>query len=146
MKRTEVKLSEDEQKHLKRINRSGVASARKLSHARILLQAHEEKAHEGIADSVGVSYATVTRVCQRYVAEGLEAALQPAKAVRTKPRKLDGRGEAKLVALACSDPPEGQARWTLTLLANKLIELKVVEKIVPETVRQTLKKTNLPRT
>jgi transposase len=146
MKRTEVKLSEAERKHLQRIIRSGVASARKLGHARILLQAHEGKAHEMIAESVNVSYATVSRVCQRYVKDGLDAALQPAKAIRNKPRKLDGRGEAKLIALACSEPPEGRARWTLSLLADKLIELKVVEKVVPETVRQTLKKTNSPLT
>jgi transposase len=144
MKRTKVKLSEAEQKHLKRIIRSGVASARKLGHARILLQAEEGKAHEAIAESVGVSYATVTRVCQRYVKDGLDAALQPAKAIRNKPRKLDGRGEAKLISLACSEPPDGRARWTLSLLADKLVELKVVKTIVPETVRQTLKKTNYP--
>lgn len=146
MKRTKVNLSEAEQKHLKRIIRSGVASARKLGHARILQQAHEGKAHETIAESVDVSYATVTRVCQRYEKDGLDAALQPAKAIRNKPRKLDGRGEAKLIALACSNPPEGRARWTLSLLADKLIELKVVKTIVPETVRQTLKKTNFPLT
>jgi transposase len=146
MKRTELKLSEAECKHLKRIIRSGVASARKLGHARILLQADEGKAHDAIAESVEVSYTTVTRVCQRYLQEGLEAALQPAKAVRNKPRKLDGRGEAKLITLACSEPPEGRARWTLSLLADKLVELKVVESIVPETIRQTLKKMNLPPT
>lgn len=144
MKRTQVKLSEAEQKHLKRIIRSGVASARKLGHARILLQADEGKSHETIAESVGVSYATVTRVCQRYAKDGLAAALQPAKAIRNKPRKLDGRGEAKLISLACSEAPEGRARWTLSLLADKLVELKVVKTIVPETVRQTLKKTNFP--
>ena len=87
---------------------------------------------------------TVTRVCQRYVKDGLDAGLHHAKAIRNKPRKLDGRGEAKLIALACSEPPEGRARWTLSLLADKLIELKVVEAIVPETVRQTLKKMNYP--
>lgn len=144
MQRTKVELSEAERSHLKRIIRSGVASARTLGHARILLLADEEKAHESIAESVGVSYSTVTRVCQQYEGEGLERALQPARAVRNKPRKLDGRGEAQLIALACSEPPQGRARWTLSMLAERLVDLKVVQAIAPETVRQTLKKMNSP--
>lgn len=142
MQRTKVKLSEAEQTHLRRMIRSGVGSARKIGHARILLQANEGKAHKDIAESLWVGYATVTRVCQQFRQEGLERALGPAKAIRNKPRKLDGRGEAQLIALACSQPPEGRARWTLSLLADRLVELKLVEKIVPETVRQTLKKMN----
>lgn len=142
MKKTEVKLAEDERLHLRRMIRGGVAGARKLGHARILLQADEGKSHEGIAESVTVSSSTVTRVCQQYVREGLERALEHGKVSGKKPRKLDGRGEAQLIAVACGEAPEGRARWTMKLLAGRLVELGVVESIAPETVRQTLKKIN----
>lgn len=142
MKRTEVKLGEDERIHLKRMIRSGVTGARKLGHARILLLAEEGRSHESIAESVAVSCSTVTRICQRYVQEGLEGALEHGKARAKKPRKLDGRGEAQLIAVACSPAPEGRAKWTMKLLAGRLVELGIVGSIAPETVRQTLKKIN----
>ncbi len=144
MRRTEVKLSEVEREQLRRIVRSGVANARELCRARILLKADEGMAYGKLARFLEVNAATVTRVCQRYVAEGLEA-LEHRKPSGTKPRRSDGRAEATLMQLACSDAPEGRATWTLSLLADKLVELSVVESVARETVRKTLKKTNLPR-
>jgi transposase len=93
-----------------------------------------------VADTVGVSEKTVVRLRQRCVEQGLEAALERKRRVREKPRVLDGEGEAHLVALMCSEPPPGQARWTLQLLGNRLVELGVVESISHESVRQVLKK------
>ena len=96
-----------------------------------------------IAEAVEVDVTTVGRVRQRFVEEGLEAALDRTKQARpSRERKLDGAAEARLVALACSDPPQGRAAWTLQLLADKLVELRVVDSISDETVRQVLKKTN----
>jgi transposase len=93
-----------------------------------------------------VSVATVERVRQRFVEEGLEAALTRKPQARpSRERTLDGRAEARLIALACSAPPDGRKRWTLRLLADRLVELEVVEAVCPETVRQTLKKTTSSR-
>src|ERR1044071_3271932 len=123
----------------------GKAAARRLVHARVLLQAD---ASEGgpdwtdtrIAEAVRVSVRTVERVRQRFVEDGLEAALLPRPSPRVYARKLDGAQEAKLVALACSEPPAGKKRWTLRLLAERMVELEVVSELSHETVRQTLKK------
>src|SRR4051812_38772259 len=93
-----------------------------------------------IAEAVRVSVRTVERVRQRFVEDGLEAALRPRPSPRVYARKLDGEQEAKLVALACSQPPEGKQRWTLRLLAERMVELEVVSELSHETVRQTLKK------
>jgi transposase len=94
-----------------------------------------------VASALDVGIATVHRVRQAYVEESLQGTLSRKPAVRHRPRKLDGDGEARLVAVACSPAPEGRARWTLRLLADKLVELEVVDTINKETVRQTLKKT-----
>lgn len=145
MRRIEVTLSEAEREQLKRIVRSGVASARKLCRARILLKADEGMAYGEMAKLLEVNAATVTRVCQRYIAGGLDA-LEHRKPSGTKPRRLDGRAEATLIQLACSDAPEGRSRWTLSLLAERLVELGVIESVSRETLRKTLKKTNSPRT
>src|SRR5689334_15515405 len=123
----------------------GKADARKLAHARVLLQAD---ASEGgpdwtdtqIAEAVRVSVRTIERVRQRFVEDGLAAALLPRPSPRVYARKLDGAQEAKLVALACSEPPEGKARWTLRLLAERMMELEIVPELSHETVRQRLKK------
>ena len=98
-----------------------------------------------VANALDVGVATVHRVRQAYVEEGLQDALSRKPAVRHRPRKLDGEGEARLVAVACGPAPEGRDRWTLELLADKLVELKVVDPIGKECVRQTLKKTRSSR-
>ena len=97
---------------------------------------------EEIVRALKVGIATVERVRRRCVEESLEAALERRRQLNRRPRRLDGQGEAHLVALACSQPPEGRAGWTLKLLADRLVEREIVESISPETVRQTLKKTN----
>jgi transposase len=101
---------------------------------------------EEVADAVETSQPTVSRVRKQYVEEGLQAALNRRPPNREYRRKLDGEQEARLVALACSEPPEGQARWSLRLLADKMVELEVVDDLSYQTVRRTLKKTNSSRT
>jgi hypothetical protein len=128
----------------------GVAPASSLTHARILLKANQGEAGPGwtdaaIAVAVEVNPATVARIRQRYVTAGLEAALHRKPPAREYHRRLDGQQEAHLVALACSPPPEGRKRWTLRLLADRLVELEVVESVSYETVRQTLKQTGSSR-
>ncbi len=97
---------------------------------------------EEIARALKVGTATVERVRRRCVEEGLEAALGRRQQLNRRRRKLDGEGEAHLIALTCSQPPEGRASWTLQLLADQLVECEIVDSISTETVRQTLKKTN----
>ena len=89
------------------------------------------------------SLKTVSRIRQLFVEQGLESAINRKVHSRTRPRKLNGEEEAQLVAICCSEAPSGRTRWTMKLLAHKLIELEIVDKISPETVRQTLKKMNL---
>jgi len=142
-----VTLAEDERNALRRLVSVGRAAARKLTHARILLQADSGPGGPGdgdaeIAASLGVGHATIERVRQRFVEEGLEAALERRRSRRDYRRKLDGRAEARLIALACSQPPAGRSRWTLRLLADRLVVLEVVDAVSHECVRQTLKKTN----
>jgi transposase len=147
MKRYKVTLEDDERQQLHDLIAAGQAAARKLSHARILLKADAADGGPAwpdhrIADALEVSTATVERVRQRFVERGLDAALDRQPRERpSRPIKLDGRAEARLIALACSAPPEGRATWTMQLLADKLVELEVVESISDETVRTTLKKT-----
>lgn len=151
MKKYKVTLTADERQALHDLIAAGKAAALKLAHARILLKA--DAAPEGpgwtddrIAEAVEVNLTTVERVRQRFVEEGLEAALVRKKQARpSRERKLDGDGEARLIALACSEPPQGRSAWTLQLLADKLVELQVVDSICDETVRQVLKKTNSSR-
>jgi hypothetical protein len=151
-KKYPVVLTESEREELKRLIAAGTAPARKLTHARILLKADQSPeggagwVDEAIADAVETSQPTVSRVRKRYVQEGLEAALDRRPPNREYHRKLDGEQEARLIALACSEPPEGQARWSLRLLADKLVELEVVEEVSYQTVRRTLKKTPSSRT
>lgn len=145
-KKYRVRLSEEEQEELKGLVSRGRAAAYRQTHARILLLADEaqdggEMKDEEIARVLKVGSATVERVRRRCVEEGVEAALGRRQQVNRRPRKLDGAGEARLVAMACSQPPEGRAGWTLQLLADRLVECEIVESISTETVRQTLKKT-----
>jgi transposase len=147
-KKYPVILSDTERAELKNLIASGTAPARKLTHARILLKADQSPEGPGwvddaVAEAVEVSQPTVSRVRKQYVEEGLEAALNRRPPNREYRRKLDGKQEARLVALACSEPPEGQARWSLRLLADKMVELEIVEEDMSyQTVRRTLKKTN----
>ena len=150
VKKYRVTLTPEERADLERLLGRGKAAARKLTHARILLKADEAPSGPGwadaaIAEALEVGPVTVARVRQRFVEAGLDAALVPKPTTRTYARKLDGRGEAHLVALACSAPPTGQKRWTLHLLADRLIQQRFAEAVSHETVRQTLKKTNSSR-
>src|SRR4051794_6495813 len=145
VKRYRVTLTVEEREALGGMISRGKADARKLAHARVLLQAD---ACEGspdwtdtrIVEAVRVSVRTIERVRQRFVEDGLDAALLPKPSRRVYARKLAGAQEAKLVAVACSGPPEGKKRWTLRLLAERMVELEVVPELRHETVRQTLKK------
>jgi transposase len=142
-----VTLTEGERQGLQQMISRGKGDARKLAHARILLQADESdhgpaRTDEQIAESLDTTTRTIERVRERFVEQGLEAALVPARSKRIYQRKLDGKQEAKLIAVACSKPPAGKKRWTLRLLAEQRVELEVVEELSHETVRQTLKKTN----
>jgi len=145
-----VKLLAEERSQLEGMLSKGKAAARTLMHARILLKADEgvdgpRLTDDEIAEAVEVNRSTVERVRMRCVEEGVEAALRPRPSRQLHPRKLDGVQEAHLVALACSPAPKGRNRWSLRLLADKLVELEVVDDVSYETVRRTLKKTNSSR-
>lgn len=141
-----VRLSEEERAWLLTLIGRGVAPARVQTHARILLKANQGEAGPGwtdgaISTALEVDPTTVARVRKLYVTDGLEAALHRKTPDRVYRRKLDGEQEARLVAVACSEPPTGHQRWTLRLLANRLVELEVVDTISYETIRRTLKQT-----
>jgi len=136
-----VNLSEEECQELHDLTRKGEIKARKMKRAMILLKAAEGLTDPEIMAAVDVSRPTVERIRKRFVEGGLEKALNEDPRPGQK-RKLDGRGEAHLIAVACSDPPSGHEHWTLRLIAGRLVELGVVDGISHETVRRTLKKTN----
>jgi transposase len=141
-----VRLTAADRRDLERMVRSGKHPARTLVHARILLKADAAEGSPGwddaaIADAIGCGTRTVARVRTKYTRGGLGLALHRKKPTGRQYRKLDGKQEARLVALACSAPPTGKARWTLKMLADRLVELEVVEAVSDETVRRTLKKT-----
>jgi hypothetical protein len=140
-----VRLSNEERGQLTTLTRKGTAAAYKISHAQILLKADADGpawTDTQIAASFAVHVNTVLGVRQRFVEQGLEAALHRKKQVRpSRMPLLDGEGEARLIALRCGAPPPGQARWTLRLLAEQAVALEIVEAISHETVRQALKKT-----
>ncbi len=146
-----VRLTESERSELEALVRKGRASALSITRARILLKADQGKDGEGqtdaqVAEALSVAPKTVFNVRRRWVEEGIEAALSRKKRdCPSRPRKLDGKAEAKLVATCCGPAPRGRARWTLRMLAGKLVELEVVDCISPETVRGTLKKMQLSR-
>ncbi len=147
VKRYRVRLAEEEQQGLRSLVSKGRVAAYKQTHARILLLCDENQADgamkdEEIARALKVGTATVERVRRRCVEEGLEATLGRKEQLNRRQKKLDGQGEAHLVALACSQPPQGRVSWTLQLLADQLVEWEIVESISTETVRQALKKTN----
>jgi len=145
-----VTLTAEERRTLRNMIAVGKGSARKLMHARILLKAERRKRHPDwedtrIAAAVEVAVSTVERVRKQLVEEGLEAALERRQPQREYQRKLGGKEEAQLIALACSTPPEGHARWTLRLLADRMVRLEHVDSVSHETVRRVLKKTNSSR-
>lgn len=142
-----VMLTEAQRQQLSELISAGTAPARTLAHARILLKADHGPQGPGwkdndIASAVEVSRPTIERIRKRFATEGLSAALHRRPPKREYRRRLDGRSEAHLIALSCGSPPEGQGRWTLRLLANRMVELKYVDSLSYETVRRTLKKTD----
>ncbi len=142
-----VTLSDDERLRLETLVSQGKAAARKIQRAWILLKADATPAgpawsDEQIREAFTVSLVTIYRVRQAFVEEGFEAVLTRASKSRHRQRKLDGEQEAHLIALACSKPPPGRRRWTLRLLADKMVELGHTDRVAAETVRRTLKKTN----
>lgn len=140
-----VMLSKAERDHLENLLSSGSESARKLTRARILLKADAGWNDREIVEALDVGRPTVERIRKRYATEGLTSALNRKAPNREYPRKLDGADEAHLIALTCSEAPEGYARWSLRLLSERLVALEQVEveSVSHETVRQILKKTNL---
>jgi transposase len=150
-KRYRVTLTGEERQYLEALTRKGKGTARRFIHARALLLC--DYASKGkpwkvakIAKALGVTSRTVEHVKQRFVEEGIEAALEPKP--RLKPREVtfDGAFEARLTALACSSAPEGRKRWTMRLLAEKVVELEIAQKVSVMTIQRTLKKTNLSLT
>jgi putative transposase len=137
-----ISLTEDELEELRQIVNQGTHSARMIKRAQILLHSHAGKKPDEISPWLDTCLSTVYNVRHRYVTEGLESALHE-KPRPGQPRKLDLRQEAALTVLACSDAPEGHARWTIRLLADRAVKLEIVDSIAPETVRRFLKKTNL---
>lgn len=140
-----LNLKSKDQKKLKKLTKSGTLKARKFNRCRILLQAAEGKSQYEIANILKMSRATVNETCKRYVQSGLDNALNE-KPRSGAPNIFSGKQKVKITALACSTPPEGSCRWSLRLLADKAIELKMVDAISHETVGVILKKTNLNRT
>jgi transposase len=146
-KKYHVTLTPEERDELERMIRVGKAAARKLTNARILLKANEAEGGPGwtdeqIAEALDVGLSTVWRVRRRFVEEGIATAIAPKPTTRVYARKLDGASEARLVKLACSRPPEGRKRWTLQLLADRMVVLGHAEDgLSYETVRRVLKKT-----
>jgi len=136
-----VDLQQEERQDLSRIIRSGKHSARKIRWAHALLKADNGWKDQQISEALDISLPTVQRIRQRFVEEGLEIALG-AHSHMPRPylQRLDGEQEAKLIALACSQAPEGYTRWSLRLLAEKVVELEIVERVSYQTVRRVLKK------
>ena len=146
-KKYRVQLTPAERQELKALVSQGRAAASKQTHARILLLSDEAQADGGMKDeeiarALQIGCATVERVRRRCVEEGIEAALARKEQLRRREKRLDGEGEAHLIALVCGEPPEGRASWTLQLLAERLVQCEIVESISTETVGQSLKKTN----
>jgi len=143
-----VTLTQEERRMLQAMLSKGKAAARKLMHARILLKADAGPGGPAwkdgrIADGLEVGTATIERIRKMFIQEGLTAALERRRPRRQYDRALDGDGEAHLVALTCQKPPEGRSRWTLRLLADRMVQLEYVEQLSKDTVARVLKKTNL---
>jgi len=151
MVRYKITLTEEERKDLKRITSKGKHRSQKLINALILLNCDEggfqtkRSTNEQVAGVLKISMKKIDRVKKRFVEEGLDVALHGHKGKRVYEKKADGDFEAHLVALSCSEPPEGFARWSLRLLADRAVELNYIDSISYETVRRVLKKTKLNR-
>ncbi len=151
-KRYAVTLAPDERERLDALTRAGRRSARTITRARILLLTDQGDGGPGwedrrVAEALGCGHRTVERVRERFVTDGLDAALtHKPQAKPSREPVLDGAAEARLIALACEEAPNGRKRWTLRMLADKLVELEVVESVSRETVRRVLKKTWSART
>ena len=145
-KRFIVELTEEERQELLKIANTGKATAYKIKHANILLRSDANAdgwSDKEVAQALGCHCNTIANVRQRFVESGLQAAIERKKQEAPSRQPLvDGEMEAKIIALRCGSPPEGFARWTLSLLSDKLVELEIVKSICPETVRKTLKKTS----
>ena len=140
-----IRLTDEQRQALQALVRTGTQQAHARTRAQILLKADADGPDawpdERVAEALGVCRMTVSRVRQQFAVEGLDATLHKKRPANRPYRKLDGKQEAQLIARTCSPPPEGQARWTMKLLAERLVELEVVESIDPATVWRTLKKT-----
>jgi transposase len=144
MKKYVVELTSEERRQLEGLVKKGKVAGYKIRHAQMLMKAEQGKQGPGwhdkqIAEAFGAHLSTVERLRKRFVEEGLQAALERRKR-QNYTRKLDGDAEAQLIAIACSEPPEGRNEWTLRLLADRLVELSVVDSISHMTVKRTLKK------
>lgn len=147
MKKYKVTLTRKEVDELTSITQKGKRNARVLKNALILLNVDESahgkaKTDEEVADFLKVTVRTIENIRKRFVMDGFEVALYGKPRQRTYDRKMDGDAEAHLIALSCSEPPEGYSRWSLRLLSEKMVELQYVESLSHETVRRVLKKTN----
>ncbi len=147
-KRYRVTLTEEERLDLQRMVSVGKAAARKLMRARVLLLADQTeggpaKSDPEIAEALSCGRATIERLRKQFVEEGLQTVLQPKPSTRIYEKKMDGRTEAHLIALACGAPPAGRSRWTLRLLGDQMVGLGYLDSLSHETVRRTLKKTSL---
>src|SRR5215471_18491657 len=139
-----VNLTNEERHHINELTRKGTIAARTLARAHILRLANEGKSDAEIVEALGVGLSTVERTRKKYVEGGLDQALKEWPRLGVKP-KLDDKGEAYLIAITCSAPPDDQVKWTMQLLADRLVEAGIVEEISDETVRRTLKKTSSSR-
>jgi putative transposase len=137
----QIQLDEEQRKELKKLVSTGTSQARVQTRARIVLMAAKGEGNQAIADALGVSWRTVIRIKSRFKEEGLAAIQEHSRAGR--PPRITGDVEAKLVMLACSSPPQGRARWTLRLLADKMVELQYIDAISNVGVMKRLKKTGL---
>ena len=144
MPKHQVQLTSEQRQRLVDITSKGKVAVRTVKRSQILLLSEQGYKDQTIAERVGVSIATVERTRQKFVQQGLDAAITE-KPRPGNPCKLDGKTEAFLIATACSDAPQGRANWTMQLLADRLVALNKVESISDETVRRILKKTNLSR-
>jgi transposase len=144
MKKYPVQLKDKERQELQKLISAGVASARKLTRARILLKIDEGLSKTKISQVLDVNLNTVTNVCRAFQTQRLKA-IDRKKPEREYERRLDGQAEAHLIAIACSTPPAGQEHWTLRLLQNEMIQRHYVDEVSHETIRTALKKTNSNR-
>lgn len=146
LKANAVSLTDQQRQELKRISRSGKGWARRATRARILLKSDIGETDDEISQALEVGVATVERIRRRFAAGGIEAAIESRpQPPRPQKRRLDGEGEAKLVMLACSTPPDEYGHWTLDLLADQMVKLNYVEAISGDTVGRILKKTTSSR-